>query len=197
MKSSRLCKEDYEEVKGRLSMRQVAEFYGYRLQRGSTCLCPFHNDNHPSMKIYPDDKGFYCWVCGAGGDVVKFVGLLYGLGNEDACRKLIDDFSLPVKTENLSYREKRERQNRHNKYVELQKFKQEAHTILFAYWKLLCDATRQFSSPHFAEAMQELSIVEYRLECVKKHPEEYRADREAVRKLGEIERRIAGWNDFA
>ena len=68
---------------------------------------------------------------------------------------------------------------------------------MFAYWKLLCDATRQFCSPHFAEAMQELSIVEYRLECVKKHPEEYRADREAVRKLGEIERRITGWNDFA
>ncbi len=65
------------------------------------------------------------------------------------------------------------------------------------YWKLLCNAAQQYSSLHFDEAMQELSIVEYWLECLKECPEEYYADRKAVRKLGEIERRIAGWDDFA
>ena len=92
MKNYHLCKEDYGEVKQRLSMRQVAEHYGCKVTRDGTCLCPFHNDTHPSMKIYPDDKGFYCWVCQKGGDVIKFVALLYGLKNEEACKRLIDDF---------------------------------------------------------------------------------------------------------
>ncbi len=197
MKSCRLCKEDYDEVKRLLSMERVAEFYGYKVQRGRVCLCPFHKDTHPSMKIYPDGKGFYCWSCGAGGDVVKFVGLLFGLGNREACLKLIDDFSLPIKTEGLTYREKRERQDRQNRYRKLRKFQEEAHSILWEYWKLLCNAAQQYSSPHFDEAMQELSIVEYWLECLKECPEEYYADRKAVRRLGEIERRIAGWDDLA
>ena len=91
-------------------MRQVAERYGCKVKRDGTCLCPFHDDTHPSMKIYPDDKGFYCWVCQKGGDVIKFVALLYGLKNEEACKRLIDDFSLPIKTGNLTYKEQRERQ---------------------------------------------------------------------------------------
>ena len=131
MKSYHLCKTDYEEVKDRLSMRQVAEFYGYKVQRGNVCLCPFHNDTHPSMKIYPDDKGFYCWVCQKGGDVIKFVGLLYGLKNEEACKRLIDDFSLPICMDSLSYREKRERQKQQSKYREIEKFKKDGIDVLF------------------------------------------------------------------
>ncbi len=197
MKNCRLCKEDYEEVKQRLSMRQVAEYYGYRVSRKGTCLCPFHADRHPSMKIYENDKGYYCFTCGSGGDVVKFVGMLYGLRNEEACRKLISDFSLPVAAEDLSYREKRERSKKHDKYVELLKFKREAQAILREYRILLCEAAQDFASPHFEEAMQELSVVEYRMECLTECPEKYYADRGAVRKLGEIEKRIAGWNDGA
>lgn len=195
MKSYRLCKTDYEDVKDRLSMRQVAEFYGYKVQRGSVCLCPFHNDTHPSMKIYPDDKGFYCWVCQKGGDVIKFAAQLFGLSNEEACKKLIEDFSLPIRLEGLTYREKRERQKAQEKYEELRRFQKEARAILKEYWKLLCDAAHCFSSPHFTEAMQELSIVEYRMQCIREHPEEYYRDRKAVKRLGEIQRRIAGWDE--
>lgn len=195
MKNYHLCKEDYEEVKRRLSMRQVAERYGCKVQRNGLCLCPFHKDTHPSMKIYPDDKGFYCWVCQNGGDIVKFVSLLYNLKNEEACRKLIDDFSLPICTEGLSYKEKRDRTKRERKYKELQRFKMEAFSILKGYWLFLMEASHDFADLHFEEALQELSIVEYRLECLRQYPEEYMADREAVKKLGEIQRRIAGWND--
>ena len=194
MKSCHLCKTDYEEVKDRLSMRQVAEFYGYKVQRGNVCLCPFHNDTHPSMKIYPDDKGFYCWVCQKGGDVIKFVGLLYGLKNEEACKRLIDDFSLPICMDSLSYREKRERQKQQSKYREIEKFKKKADGILREYRKLLCDAANNYSSFHFDEALQELSIVEYRLECIKNNPEQYMSDRRAVKQLGEIQRRIDQWD---
>lgn len=194
MKSCHLCKEDYDEVKQRLSMRQVAEHYGCKVNQKGTCLCPFHADNNPSLKIYENDKGYYCFTCGNGGDVVKFVGKLFGMRNEDACKKLIEDFSLPVALEGLSYREKRERSRRQEEYRKQRRFEAEAQAILKEYWILLCEAAQNFASQHFDEAMQELSVIEYRLECIRKYPVEYCADREAVRRLGEIERRIVGWN---
>ena len=194
MKSCHLCKEEYEEVKRNLSMRQVAEFYGYYVQKNGTCLCPFHQDRHPSMKIYPDDKGFYCWVCQKGGDVIKFVAEVFGPGNEEACKRLIEDFSLPISLTGLSYQEKREREKERRKRKEVQNFQKEAEKILRTYWLLLTEAMHHFADPHFEEAFQELSLVEYRMDCLRNFPEDYFADREAVRKLGEIERRIDRWH---
>ena len=37
------------------------------------CLCPFHEDHNPSMKVYPDRQSFRCWVCDTGGDVFTWV----------------------------------------------------------------------------------------------------------------------------
>jgi hypothetical protein len=38
--------------------------------------CPFHNDHHPSLIVYPAGKGWWCPVCGKGGDAVAFVAAL-------------------------------------------------------------------------------------------------------------------------
>jgi hypothetical protein len=35
--------------------------------------CPFHNDHNPSLIVYPPGKGWWCPVCGKGGDAVAFV----------------------------------------------------------------------------------------------------------------------------
>ncbi len=37
------------------------------------CLCPFHEDTNPSMRVYPDRQSFRCWVCDEGGDVFTWV----------------------------------------------------------------------------------------------------------------------------
>jgi len=36
-------------------------------------LCPFHNEKTPSFTVFPATKGFYCFGCGVGGDVITFV----------------------------------------------------------------------------------------------------------------------------
>ena len=36
-------------------------------------LCPFHNDNHPSLSVSPKKKIFKCFVCGVKGNVISFV----------------------------------------------------------------------------------------------------------------------------
>lgn len=194
MKNSHLTKYDYEDIKRLVGMQQAAEYYGYHVDRQGRCLCPFHKDQHPSMKIYPHDKGYYCFSCGAGGDVVKFVAVLYGLENEAAAHKLIEDFSLQIKTEGLSYREKREQESKIKRIREMQEFSQRADRIMMQYRRKLCEAARDPESAYFTEAMQMLCIVEYRLECLKECPEEMYADKKVVRWIGTIEQRLAGWD---
>lgn len=172
-------------------MRQVAEHYGRRILRNNICTCPFHNDTRPSMKLY--DKSFYCWSCGAGGDLISYVSRLYGLNNEDACRQLMNDFGIPVPDKNASYKEKREREKKIEFIRERDEFLKHAKVILTIYLALLAEASRDLEHPHFNEALQELDFVEYRLECLRKYPEEIYKDKQAVNRIGEIRDRIISW----
>lgn len=194
MRSVHLTSEDYAEIKNRVGMRQAAQYYGYPADRRGLCICPFHNDKHPSMKLYPHNRGYYCWACGSGGDVITFVSKLYGMDNESAARKIIDDFALPIKTENLSYREQRERERKVLEHKELQKFVRYASGILNLYRSNLCEASADPHNIHFPEALQNLSIVEYRQECLKKYPREMYADKKEVKWIGAVEQRLIDWD---
>ena len=46
----------FEAVKQSVSTRQAAEHYGIRVGRNGMCVCPFHDDKNPSMKV---DRRFY------------------------------------------------------------------------------------------------------------------------------------------
>ncbi len=61
-------------------------------QKGSSywCVCPFHSDKNPSLKIDPSRQNFHCFGCNASGDVFKFVQLTDGVTFPDAVRKLAD-----------------------------------------------------------------------------------------------------------
>ena len=80
----------FEIVKSSVTVKQAAEHYGCKVNRGDMICCPFHNDRHPSMKLNKDY--FYCFGCGATGDVIDFVARLFGLSSYEAAKKLAYDF---------------------------------------------------------------------------------------------------------
>ena len=82
----------FEIVKYGVSCREAAELYGVEVNRYGMALCPFHNDRHPSL--YVADDHYYCFACGAHGDVIDFVGRLFQISPYDAARKLAADFHL-------------------------------------------------------------------------------------------------------
>lgn len=82
----------FEELKCRLFMSDVARFYGLEINRAGFAACPFHPDNTPSLKIYEDH--YYCFGCGAHGDVTDFTARLFRISQYDAAVKLNDDFGL-------------------------------------------------------------------------------------------------------
>lgn len=82
----------FETVKAAVTVRQAAEHYGMKINRSGMICCPFHDDRHPSLKLNEDY--FYCFGCGAKGDVIDFVARLLGLSAYEAAQKLAADFGL-------------------------------------------------------------------------------------------------------
>ena len=54
---------------------EVMSSYVHLKKRGriSVCNCPFHSEKTPSCTVFPDTQTFYCFGCGAGGDVITFI----------------------------------------------------------------------------------------------------------------------------
>lgn len=172
-------------------MQKTVEYYGLKVNSKGLCLCPFHRDTHPSMKIYPNGKGFYCFVCGAGGDPVKFAALYRGVSNLEAAKELAAAFNIPI-SEPVSYREKREMERVRRRRADISTFAKRARMYLTVYYGLLCEAIRTQNS-HFCEGLQNISWAQYMMEQICENPEKVYDDQKAVKKIGEIEGRIGGW----
>ena len=81
-------------------MPEVVRQYGIEINRAGFCRCPFHNERTASMKIYA--QSFYCFGCGAGGDVIDFVRLYERCDFKTAFRMLGGEFDSHTKKHALS-----------------------------------------------------------------------------------------------
>ena len=70
-----------------------------RAGRDSVCLCPFHSEKTPSCHIYNDSQSFYCFGCGAGGDVITFIRLIENLDYMEAVKFLAQRAGIPMPEE--------------------------------------------------------------------------------------------------
>ena len=70
-------------------------------RRGKTLtgLCPFHNEKTPSFTVYPETSSYYCFGCGAGGDVVTFIRNIENLDYIEAVKFLADRAGLKMPDE--------------------------------------------------------------------------------------------------
>ena len=156
----------FEAVKQSVTTRQAAERYGIRVERNGMCRCPFHHDDTPSMKL---DRRYYCFGCGATGDVIDFVSQLRGIGSKEAAILLAQDFAIPY--EDSAGKTNRPRQQNTDKqnYQHMERY---CFRVLLDYYRLLCRWKEDYAPrtpeddyhPRFVEALQKLSLVEYLLD---------------------------------
>jgi DNA primase len=83
----------FEEIRNRLSIKEVAERYSIEILHNNKALCPFHSDTHPSLS-FKNGKFFKCFSCEAKGSIIDFVMLLFNLTATEAAKKLNEDFNL-------------------------------------------------------------------------------------------------------
>ena len=94
--------QDYiQEVVRRNDIEDVVQSYVQLRRRGRTCtgLCPFHTEKTPSFVVYPETQSFYCFGCGAGGDVITFIKKISNLEYVEAVKLLASRAGMPMPNE--------------------------------------------------------------------------------------------------
>ena len=162
----------FEAVKQSVTTRQAAERYGIKVNRNGMCVCPFHKDKNPSMKV---DRRFYCFGCGATGDVIDFVSRLHGIESREAAFMLAQDFSIPYEDwRNAGKEPIRPRLRRETEEQKLKRMERHCFRVLSDYYHLLRRWKEEYAprqpdeawNPRFVEALQNMSRVEYLMDVL-------------------------------
>ena len=185
----------FETVKRSVTVQQAAQMYGIEVNRSGMACCPFHDDKNPSMKL--NEEYFYCFGCGATGDVIDFTARLYNLSPKEAAEKLAQDFGLAYDSQ-APPRRRYVRQK-----TEAQKFKEDrghAFRVLADYFHLLRKWETDYSpktpeenpDPRFMEAIQKKDYVGYLLDFfLEDGPEEQKLwIAEHQLEIAKLERRV-------
>ena len=185
----------FEAVKQSVTVRDAAQIYGIDVNRSGMACCPFHDDKNPSMKL--NEEYFYCFGCGATGDVIDFTARLYNLSPKEAAEKLAQDFGLAYDSQAPPRR----------RYIrqksEAQKFKEDrdhAFRVLADYFHLLRKWETDYTPktpeenphPRFMEAIQKKDYVGYLLDFfLEDTPDEQRLwIAEHQSEIANLERRV-------
>lgn len=170
-----------KEIISRLSMFGVWAKYCNEPIKRDFVNCPFHAENTASMKIYPGNKGYYCFGCHEGGDVINFVRKMFNLSFTQAIIRLDNDFNLGLPlNRRLTPREAYLRNKRVNDLQEQRKRRQgEIRALDTAYWTQFYECSRLEDNmrdyapktmgeewhPLFIEALKNIAYQKYLLEC--------------------------------
>ena len=153
-----------DEIKQSVSMREVVERYGIRIDRKGFCCCPFHREKTPSMKIYKDST--HCFGCGRSDDIFSFV-----MGMENC------DFKTAFKMFGGTYEEKSSYQQKLFNYrlqkrketqsiKEVNKDEDRLNTIKEIEQQLLFKKLFPPMSEDWCDAVNKLEYLYYKLECL-------------------------------
>ena len=161
----------FKDVKAAVTTRQAAEYYGIKVNRSGMCRCPFHDDRLPSMKV---DNRFHCFGCGADGDVINFTARLFDLNNKEAAEKLAGDFGIEYEKwkppDRKTRKEKQKQELRAHRFEETDRL---FYSGLTDYYHTLLRWKEDFApktpdeewDDRFCEALQNISIIEYLIDC--------------------------------
>ena len=161
------------EVKERVDIVKVAEYYGLKLNRAYKCVCPFHKEKTASFSISQSKQIFKCFGCGAGGDCITLVSKLLNINAYQSAISINDHLGLGLnpnqKTTHFEinqYKVKRETE---------EKFKQwenKTFQILCDYLHLLQDWKEEKApldaqeevDDLFVEALHNIDYIDYLLD---------------------------------
>jgi DNA primase len=132
----------FEAVKQSVTTRQAAERYGIRVERNGMCRCPFHDDSTPSMKL---DRRYYCFGCGATGDVIDFVSRLRGIGSKEAAILLVQNFAIPYEDGMGKMSKPRQQNTDEQNYQHMERY---CFRVLLNYYRLLCRWKEDYARRH-------------------------------------------------
>ena len=87
-----------QQIKERLSIEEIVSSYIKLEKAGANfkARCPFHNEKTPSFFVSPDRASYYCFGCGAKGDIFSFIEEFEGLDFKGALKILAERAGIPL-----------------------------------------------------------------------------------------------------
>ena len=103
--------EVVEEVRSRNDIVDVISGYVKLQRKGSSYfgLCPFHNEKSPSFSVSPGKQMYYCFGCGAGGNVFTFIMEYENYSFPEALKMLADRAGITLPEQDYSEEAKQKR----------------------------------------------------------------------------------------
>ena len=154
----------FTQIKMAVSVKEAAEYYGLEVNRGSMVCCPFHADRTPSMKL--NEEYFYCFGCGASGDVIDLSARRFGLSGYDAAKKLAADFGIVEQKPSVLRKLKRSKSQAE---LESRSFRVLGDYLqILQDWKTHCapQSPEDAIDPRYAEACHMLERIENMLDIL-------------------------------
>ncbi len=98
MQMSYISQEKIAEIRDNADIVEIISNYVSLTPRGKNYfgICPFHDDNNPSMSVNRDKKIYKCFSCGATGTVFKFVMDYENISFLEAVKKVADSAGISV-----------------------------------------------------------------------------------------------------
>ncbi len=111
-----------EEIRTKNDIVSVISGYVRMQKKGSSYfgLCPFHSEKSPSFSVSPSKQMYYCFGCGAGGNVITFVMEYENATFQEAVKTLADRAGIPLPEAEYG-EEARRKESRRAKLLEIQK----------------------------------------------------------------------------
>lgn len=103
-----------EEVRSRNDIVDVIGSYVHLQKKGSTYfgLCPFHNEKTGSFSVSPNKQMYYCFGCGAGGNVFTFLMQYENFTFPEAMQELADRVGIELPKQEMTSAQRREADRR-------------------------------------------------------------------------------------
>ena len=189
----------FELIKQVVRVPEAAAYYGLQVNRNGMACCPFHDDRHPSMKL--NERYFYCFGCGATGDVIDFVSRLEGISPKEAALLLARAFSVPYEDKGSPSRNRRPHPRQETPEQQFKRMERYCLRVLCDYRNRLGRWKRDYAPkgpeddwhPLFVEALQKQDYVDYLLDVLLSPDMEERAVLivDYGKEVSNLERRMA------
>ena len=118
-------------IKSQISAIEVGNALGLEIRHGR-CQCPIHGGKDYNCVLYKGNRGYYCHVCKAGGDVVSFVQRYYDTSFKDAVAWFNDTFRMGLDLDKpLRLEERKAAENARKMRMEAIEFREFRERVAF------------------------------------------------------------------